>query len=119
MGEIVMAENLPLLLGAANSRVGCGRSFLGLSGTACGRSDRKRSLHESRGQCRIFASELSVVMRPLRIELTYYLQVARTGEVVGGFDIVLKHVRGHCHTEQEEAVFDRGEARLRHWRRVF
>jgi hypothetical protein len=30
----------------------------------------------------------------LRIELTYYLQVARTGEGVGGFDIVLKHVRG-------------------------
>jgi hypothetical protein len=29
----------------------------------------------------------------LRIELTYYLQVARTGEVVGGFDIVLKRVR--------------------------
>jgi hypothetical protein len=27
----------------------CGRSFLGLSGTACGRSDRKGSLHESRG----------------------------------------------------------------------
>jgi hypothetical protein len=29
----------------------------------------------------------------LRTELTYYLQVARTGEVVGGFDIVLKRVR--------------------------
>ena len=29
----------------------------------------------------------------LRIELTYYLQVARTGDVVGGFDIVLKRVR--------------------------
>ena len=25
---------------------------------------------------------------------------------------------GHCHTEQVEAVFDRGEARLRHWNRV-
>ncbi len=25
---------------------------------------------------------------------------------------------GHCHIEQVEAVFDRGEARLRHWNRV-
>ena len=25
---------------------------------------------------------------------------------------------GHCHTEQVEAVFDRGEARLRHWNRL-
>jgi hypothetical protein len=24
----------------------------------------------------------------------------------------------HCHIEQVEAVFDRGEARLRHWNRV-
>ena len=24
----------------------------------------------------------------------------------------------HCHTEQVEAVFDRGEARLRHWNRL-
>ena len=26
--------------------------------------------------------------------------------------------KGHCHTEQVEAVFDRGEARLRHWNRL-
>jgi hypothetical protein len=24
----------------------------------------------------------------------------------------------HCHTKQVEAVFDRGEARLRHWNRL-
>jgi hypothetical protein len=26
--------------------------------------------------------------------------------------------KGHCHTDQVEAVFDRGEARLRHWNRL-
>ena len=33
-------------------------------------------------------------------------------------DRYLQLVRGHCHIEQVEAVFDRGEARLRHWNRL-
>ena len=31
-------------------------------------------------------------------------------------DVILQRFEGHCHIEQVEAVFDLGEARLRHWK---
>jgi predicted restriction endonuclease len=31
---------------------------------------------------------------------------------------MLEALKRHCHIEQVESVFDRGEARLRHWNRV-
>jgi hypothetical protein len=61
-------------------------------------------------------------LRVLAVSRSYYLTVRtswagrsmRSATVSGRYQLFA----WHCHTEQVEAVFDRGEARLRHWNRL-
>jgi hypothetical protein len=54
-----------------------------------------------------------------RVKIAPHLPANQTGSERKDDRLILRGImQGHCHIEKVETVFNRGEARLRHWNRV-